>query len=166
MALGCPLGVLELVGRSACGFSGCARRLGLSTALPGWDPAPSPTHTWDPARPPSSPLTSASRFHLRPLPCWAPSAGAAAAKSGSNAARHRRPLTRRALPVLGRARRDLGVSRQASELSRADSGPVLPAKGSLLPGGVGDASQRHSRETWAVAHANRGRGACRALRWL
>lgn len=62
----------------------CARRSrGLSRAPPGSKPAPSPSHTWVPARPPSSPVTSASGLHLRPLPHPSPTPAAAAAKFGS-----------------------------------------------------------------------------------
>lgn len=94
-----PSEVSAHVGRPACGSSACARRRGIFNAQPGWEPAPTPAHTWVLARPPGSPLTSASRFHLRPLPRPTPSTGAAAAKSGSHAVRLRRPPARRSLPV-------------------------------------------------------------------
>lgn len=52
---GSPLGPQAHVGLSPDLRSRCARRLSLPTAPPGFEPAPSPTHTWVPARPPGYP---------------------------------------------------------------------------------------------------------------
>ena len=132
-----PSEVSAHVGRPACGSSACARRRGIFTAPPGWEPAPTPAHTWGLARPPGSPLTSASRFHLRPLPRPTPSTGAAAAKSGSHAVRLRRPPARRSLPV--RSGLALSAPEGKGDRSKLQWPRRCPwgGRGSPLLGGVG-----------------------------
>lgn len=135
MGLGSPLHSWAHLGPSAA----CATA--PPTAPPGSEPAPSPTHTWVLARPPGSPLTSTSLLLLRPLPLRARSTGAAAAKSGSDTVRLPRPPEVHSRYVPPGAHGARGEERQLW----ASLSPRCPRRGSLLPRGVGSASQRPGR---------------------